>query len=241
MLLTVDDFLAFPTCHCGNPNTRALGLCSRHYAAARRAGALAAAREAHERAVALMTCAGPGCANPPRSRKHRLCEMHYGRVRRGGSLDRTMRVPTGTCHLCGGPAPPRRAHCSMRCATRQTRGLPPENGPMVCRMCHEPRTGARTDAVYCSRPCASRAAGLRLNYGMEPEAYHVMLVDQAGACAICREPFQAIPHVDHDHATHAVRGLLCSACNTGLGGFRDDLNRLDAAKGYLLAHAVPRS
>jgi len=40
-------------------------------------------------------------------------------------------------------------------------------------------------------------------------------------------------HVDHDHITGALRGLLCSACNTGLGFFRDHPELLKRAIEYL--------
>ena len=66
-----------------------------------------------------------------------------------------------------------------------------------------------------------------------PEA-DAMLVDQGGLCAICGAAPAA--HVDHDHATGAVRQLLCFNCNGGLGQFKDDPALLRVAARYIEAH-----
>jgi len=58
-------------------------------------------------------------------------------------------------------------------------------------------------------------------YGITVEQYDEMVEQQMGRCAICKlvehidEPGKRL-HVDHCHETGAVRGLLCSKCNTGV-------------------------
>jgi hypothetical protein len=80
----------------------------------------------------------------------------------------------------------------------------------------------------------SRAATLRV-YGLTPEQYNVMYVAQSGLCAICKKPPKQgqVLHVDHDHQTERVRGLLCLQCNNGLGSFRDNPELLAEAQVYL--------
>ena len=74
-------------------------------------------------------------------------------------------------------------------------------------------------------------------YGLPLDAYMQLAARQGGRCAICREP--AMGHLalaaDHNHATGAVRGLLCSRCNNGLGSFREDPQLLKVAIDYLNA------
>lgn len=48
-----------------------------------------------------------------------------------------------------------------------------------------------------------------------------MALQQGDACAVCGDG-RAV-HVDHDHDSGAVRGILCFNCNRGLGYLGDDL------------------
>lgn len=79
---------------------------------------------------------------------------------------------------------------------------------------------------------------LKYTYGISLEIYKELLESQNGKCAICgtnstgkRFAF----HVDHDHKTGKVRGLLCSNCNSGIGNLRDDISLLEKAIEYLAA------
>lgn len=81
----------------------------------------------------------------------------------------------------------------------------------------------------------SRAAMLIRKYGITAEQYAEMLFLQGGVCAICKGPGKAYGrlHVDHNHETGRIRGLLCNTCNAGLGQLRDDVELLRAAIAYL--------
>src|SRR5207247_2731565 len=67
-------------------------------------------------------------------------------------------------------------------------------------------------------------------YDLTIEEYEKLLEQQEGCCAICQEPVDVI---DHNHKTGETRGLLCRACNAGLGMFRDSTNLLLMACKYL--------
>lgn len=78
-----------------------------------------------------------------------------------------------------------------------------------------------------------RARTLVATYGITVEERDAMLAAQDGVCAICAGPFVGTPHVDHDHDTGAVRGLLCQPCNQAIGFMGDSPRRLIAAALYL--------
>lgn len=72
-------------------------------------------------------------------------------------------------------------------------------------------------------------------YGITAEFYEELLAAQENRCAICKLPPGADKRlcVDHDHDTGKVRGLLCDACNHGIGKFRESATILESAIEYL--------
>lgn len=84
---------------------------------------------------------------------------------------------------------------------------------------------------------SNRKSHLKKVYGLTPEAYDKMLASQNGRCAICKDlPGKKALAVDHDHASGKIRALLCTRCNTGLGGFKDDIYLLRQAMIYVSKH-----
>lgn len=106
-------------------------------------------------------------------------------------------------------------------------------GAYVRRRTTSPRCTFRVTAPGDTPKARNRKRHLRALYGMTVEAYDEMAKAQEWCCAICRDPVVGPLHVDHDHATGCVRGLLCSNCNTALGKFKDDPKVLEAAIAYI--------
>lgn len=104
----------------------------------------------------------------------------------------------------------------------------------------------RAQKVYRAvREEAYQGYELKRNFGMSVEEYDAISAKQGGRCAICRQPETVVMRgklmrlaVDHCHSGGHIRELLCSACNTGLGSFRDDPERMEAAIAYLRKHKV---
>ena len=76
---------------------------------------------------------------------------------------------------------------------------------------------------------------LKRKYGLTLEEYGAMLEAQNHVCAICLEarPDERTLHVDHDHETGVIRGLLCFRCNNALGDFREEYELFQRAANYL--------
>lgn len=105
-----------------------------------------------------------------------------------------------------------------------------------------PERAARRDEHYRAtgrKRISDRKSYLKRKFGITPERYDAMLAAQGGVCAICGRPPNsgAALHIDHDHRTNRIRGILCFRCNNALGDLDDDPDRLMAAAMYLLSAA----
>ena len=93
---------------------------------------------------------------------------------------------------------------------------------------------AATNAYRQANPERVRRWHLKANYGITPEDHALILADQGGGCAICKTPLDLTTgHVDHDHETEGIRGILCGPCNRGIGHLGDDADRVRSAADYL--------
>lgn len=72
---------------------------------------------------------------------------------------------------------------------------------------------------------------LKHRYGIDAATLAWLSLQQDGRCAICRDDLAE--HVDHDHGSDLVRGLLCFNCNRALGYAGDETDVLHALLRYL--------
>jgi hypothetical protein len=74
-----------------------------------------------------------------------------------------------------------------------------------------------------------------LVYGISQSQFEEMFAQQKQRCKICssKDHNGKNWHVDHDHQTGRIRGILCALCNNGLGCFHDNPVVLRIAVSYL--------
>lgn len=96
-----------------------------------------------------------------------------------------------------------------------------------CKKCH-------SETLTRTKPTKRQIKNWNLKrvHKLSIETYEEMCAKQDHKCLICKETPEIL-YVDHCHKSGKIRGLLCSACNVGLGCFRDKTESLDAAKKYL--------
>lgn len=167
-------------------------------------------------------CNAEGCTTISQRRRG-LCPKHYEQAYRAGTL----------------PPPPKPRHV-LRDVDYDSRTATCEIcGPTHINVEFNPKRGKRTRRCPGERKKrnsqtseARRATHLRRQYGITQAEYDAMADAQDGKCAICGVE-KPMLHVDHDHKTQLVRGLLCGPCNRGIGLFWDNPKLLSAAARYL--------
>ncbi len=141
--------------------------------------------------------------------------------------------------------------------TRTRRGITRQERHPYCKVCDKTRNAkhyfanldsikarnaARKDeiAAYQKQYRIENADDLRdklyrRKYGIGLAEYNAKLEAQGGGCGICKKSGHQVKGlaVDHSHVTRAVRGILCSGCNAGIGMFLDDVIVLQAAIEYV--------
>jgi len=79
-------------------------------------------------------------------------------------------------------------------------------------------------------------------YGITLDQYNALFLKQNGLCAICHRPETETDsrtgrikslHVDHNHETTEIRGLLCLSCNGAIGLMKDNPAILRSGAEYL--------
>ena len=134
-------------------------------------------------------------------------------------------------------------------------------GYKICYVCKFTKTldefglnSTRADGkqTYC-RACA-KAQQTKWYYsrkhGITLEARDEMLKSQNGKCKICsinikfedqqdreNKNTSTAAVLDHCHTSLKKRGILCGACNSGLGSFKDNVDSLLSAANYLLSNS----
>lgn len=131
------------------------------------------------------------------------------------------------CSNCGGVEPLDAFH-------KRSGGLLGRIG--VCKECSNARVRAYNRANPEKIRGINRKNKMFRNYGLTPEGYAQILSNQNQSCDVCGEVFSKTPHIDHNHKTGNVRGLLCVGCNIAAGSLRDDPARAMNLAAYLIKH-----
>jgi hypothetical protein len=155
------------------------------------------------------------------------------------------RVRVRTCPGCGNTFEPvgrqlfHSTRCGQRIQTRNRLGIADPSLIRSCWWCRTEFTLLDGRQLYCSAKCARFVKSLWNlgRYGISREQYRDAWYRQGGLCAVCNQPERSTRNellsVDHDHATGAFRGLLCSHCNRAIGLLGDDPEIIRAAAAYV--------
>ena len=177
-----------------------------------------------------------------------LCDCGKETTVRHGNIKRAKSCGCWRSEQCRSVAQPRRIALSIEDAARRARqtairGTKPCSNQTCDRPGEQPLKNFGPDKTrhdglmnWCKRCC--RNARLLREYGTSLQEIEALVQAQHGKCAGCQEQLsKKQAHVDHDHATGKVRGVLCSQCNRALGLLLDSPGRLRGLLAYAERHA----
>ena len=84
-------------------------------------------------------------------------------------------------------------------------------------------------------PLKARSYAIKARYGISEDKVRDLLARQNFKCAICmvKIDFRFSGHIDHDHKSGEVRGILCGSCNRAIGLLKDDHVVIAEAAAYI--------
>jgi hypothetical protein len=95
-----------------------------------------------------------------------------------------------------------------------------EPNGLSCQRCNSPLTGRQRR--WCTDPVCveerTRWFWVSKTYNLSKSQYFEILEHQGNVCGLCGDPFKEgqTPHIDHDHKTGYVRGIVHAYCNVRL-------------------------
>lgn len=110
------------------------------------------------------------------------------------------------------------------------------NGDSYCSACKVQRTKKSRKEQPEKHKHYGWKSRIKGMYGITEEQYSEMFIEQEGKCGICFTSLiyrDKTTHIDHNHDTGEVRGLLCHWCNTAIGLLREDTEIMKNAIEYM--------
>lgn len=139
------------------------------------------------------------------------------------------------------PCPPPRTDGLIECRRCSRIKAPSEFYPKrnICKACNRSTAVAalqRRRIKFPYSPRETRTRLLKYLYGISVEDTDRLYQLQKGACAICKVSDKKLC-LDHNHATGAVRGLLCNNCNFALGHIKESPDIAQSLIEYIHKHS----
>ena len=163
-----------------------------------------------------------GCGTPGPHQKTCCAQCRAAMVLVGARRRSKLKTTSGTCNTCGASYTGEYLTCN-RCRDRTAHYR--EKNSDVYR--------SRKKDEYVRHKDQYRRSARKRTLGVTDA--DLDRFDLTLTCDVCGLEFldPKMKHCDHNHLTGKYRGALCADCNLGIGRFKDDTSRLQAAISYL--------